>query len=228
MTYQIHIKLLSDATFGRGDGVAGLVDQEVEYDPQTGLPFIRGRTLKGLLVEACADIFFALGEQKVSQAKLDRAAHFLFGGPGSDPQSQAAMHVGPAQLPDILRQAVAADVIARRLRPAEVLDSLTTIRRQTAVDEESGTPDDGSLRAMRVLLKGAELHAPLSFDQALKNGDLPVLPLLAACVASLHRGGTGRNRGRGRLRTRLQKDGSDITADMLAKFRTLTAAPEPA
>lgn len=48
--YSIKIKLLSDTTFGRGDGVAGLVDQEVEHD-QYGFPFLRGRTLKGLLSE---------------------------------------------------------------------------------------------------------------------------------------------------------------------------------
>ncbi|PVE30161.1 hypothetical protein DC030_15410, partial [Enterococcus faecalis] len=59
---EIRLKLLSDATFGRGDGVSGLVDEEVEHDARTGLPLVRGRTLKGLLVEGCADIFYALGE----------------------------------------------------------------------------------------------------------------------------------------------------------------------
>lgn len=225
MTYQIHIELLNDATFGRGDGVAGLVDQEVEHDPQTGLPFIRGRTLKGLLVEACADIFYALGD---TDNELDRAARFLFGEPGSGLKGQASMHVGPAQFPDLLRQAVANDVRAGRLRPADVLDSLSIIRRQTAVDEESGTPDEGSLRAMRALIRGAELDADLYFDGVPENSDLPILPLLAACIASLHRGGTGRNRGRGRLRARLHQDGADITNAQLTKFRTQTAATEPA
>ena len=30
--YKLKIKLLSDTTFGRGDGVAGIADQEVEHD----------------------------------------------------------------------------------------------------------------------------------------------------------------------------------------------------
>ena len=46
-TYYLKMLLLSDTTFGRGDGVAGLIDQEVEHDPN-GFPYLRGRTLKGL------------------------------------------------------------------------------------------------------------------------------------------------------------------------------------
>jgi CRISPR/Cas system CMR subunit Cmr4 (Cas7 group RAMP superfamily) len=53
--YHLKIKLLSDTTFGRGDGVAGLIDQEVEHDAN-GFPYLRGRTLKGLLSEECDNI----------------------------------------------------------------------------------------------------------------------------------------------------------------------------
>ena len=45
-SYQLRLTLLSDATFGSGDGVAGLVDAEVQHD-YVGLPFLGGRTLKG-------------------------------------------------------------------------------------------------------------------------------------------------------------------------------------
>ena len=57
--YTLKIKLLSDTTFGRGDGVAGLVDQEVEHDPY-GFPYLRGRTLKGLLSEECDNLIAIL------------------------------------------------------------------------------------------------------------------------------------------------------------------------
>ena len=43
----LHLKLKSDTTFGRGDGIPGVVDEEVEHNPNTGLPFLRGKTLKG-------------------------------------------------------------------------------------------------------------------------------------------------------------------------------------
>ena len=57
---KMEITLLSDVTFGRGDGVAGLIDAEVEHD-EYGMLYLRGRTLQGLLVEECANIFMRLG-----------------------------------------------------------------------------------------------------------------------------------------------------------------------
>src|SRR6185295_15774685 len=99
MRLQLQLTLSSDATFGRGEGVAGLLDAEVEHD-EYGLPFLRGRTLKGLLVEECANLLFALeGQQSPVIAELERAAHFLFGRAGSTPEDDASMHVSAAQLP---------------------------------------------------------------------------------------------------------------------------------
>jgi len=46
--FYMKIVLKSDATFGRGDGVTGLVDTEVMYD-ELGLPYLGGRAIKGIL-----------------------------------------------------------------------------------------------------------------------------------------------------------------------------------
>lgn len=222
MTLQIHLKLKSDATFGRGDGVAGLVDEEVEHDATIGLPFLRGRTLKGLLAEECANILFALSKQNPSICtKFEQAAKFLFGRSGSTPDDDAHMHVGAAMLPKELRDAVEADVKANppRLTPPQVLESLTAIRRQTAVNEETGAPEEGGLRSMRVVLRDTPFIAQLEFDQ---NPMPEALALLAACVLSLHRAGVGRNRGRGRLVARLcDEHGNDITEDHFRYFQQL-------
>ncbi|MBK8024610.1 MAG: hypothetical protein IPK19_25090 [Chloroflexi bacterium] len=37
----LEVRLISDTTFGRGDGIAGVVDQEVEHDASTGLPIVK-------------------------------------------------------------------------------------------------------------------------------------------------------------------------------------------
>ncbi len=220
MTLQIHLQLKSDATFGRGDGVAGLVDEEVEHDAETGLPFIRGRTLKGLLAEECANILFALNRQNCPEyLRLEQAAKFLFGQAGSTLEDDAMMHVGAGMLPEVLRKAVGADVKSNRLAPADVLESLTAIRRQTAIDDTTGAPDEGSLRSMRVVLRDTPFIAELNFD---RDPDETARALLAACVSSLRRVGTGRNRGRGRLRARLCDDaGNDITDDCFRHFQQL-------
>jgi len=220
MTLQIHLRLRSDATFGRGDGVAGLVDEEVEHDAATGLPFLRGRTLKGLLAEECANILFALSKQKhAAYAQFESAAKFLFGQPGSTLDDDAMMRVGSAMLPEELLKAVEADVKRGELTSADVLESLTAIRRQTAINEETGAPEEGSLRSMRVVLRDTPFIAQLSFDKDPHN---TAKALLAACVLSLRRAGTGRNRGRGRLEARLyDANGNDITDSCFEQFQQL-------
>lgn len=217
---QLHLRLESDATFGRGEGVAGLVDEEIEYDAATGLPFVRGRSLKGLLVEECANLLFAL--QQAKSPELDRlkaAAERLFGRPGGTLEGIAQMHIGPALLPQQLREAVGVAIEEKQLEPSDVLESLTSIRRQTAVDEQHGSPEEGSLRSMRVVLRQTSFWAGLDFAVPPEKDDLA---LLAACVLSSRRAGVGRNRGRGRVRLRLlDEQGSDITMSFFEHFQHL-------
>lgn len=215
-TYKLQLKLLSDATFGRGDGVAGLVDTEVEHDSQ-GLPYLRGRTLKGLLAEECANILFALAQSGTKLEAWEQAAQFLFGRPGSIADDGAGLHIGDATLPTDLCAAIAAELESQK--PAytayEILDALTAIRRQTAMDV-TGRPVDRSLRAMRVILRETVFEAEIIFT------DPPTpeaLALLAACASALRRVGTGRNRGRGRVTIALcDAQGQDVTAVHFERF----------
>ncbi len=215
---KLQIELLSDGTFSRGDGVAGLVDTETAYDEVTGLPLIHGRTLKGLLVEACADVLFALG----SRAKqFNESALFLFGRPGSSAADRAKMHIGHAHLPESFCNAVKDSFADNKndLTKSDVLGALTTIRRQTAVDAESGAPDDGSLRAVRVVLRETAFFAPLHFRE--KPTD-QAWALLAASVAAVRRGGLNRNRGSGKLTMMLlNDDDQDVTDSYLGQFATI-------
>lgn len=220
MEMQIQLKLLSDATFGRGDGVTGLVNEEVEYDPETGLPFLRGRTLKGLLVEECVSILYALEQQNSPVLnKMQEVANFLFGQPGSTLTDDAHMHVAAATVPKELRDAVVADIKGNRLRPIEVLESLTAIRRQTAIGMKTGAPEKGSLRSLRVILRDSTFISYLEFDE---QPNREALALLAACVMSLRRAGTARNRGRGRLQATLHDaQSNDVTMTHMTEFEKL-------
>ena len=204
--YRLKIKLLSDTTFGRGDGVAGLIDQEVEHDP-FGFPYLRGRTLKGLLSEESDNLIAVLSHHKQD---WERVACNLFGTLGSTIGTMGAVHVGDSCLPEDLRQAVAFQIKDETLTKTEVLDSLTTIRRQTSIDPQLGTPDEGSLRSFRVVLRDLCFTVDLIFEKMPSN---EMLSLIAVGSLALRRLGSGRNRGRGHVQCTLHDDanGDDIT-----------------
>jgi len=206
-TFWLKFTLKSDATFGRGDGVAGVVDSEVQHDVY-GLPYLGGRALKGLLGEECANILFALEQQGRAQC-WQAAAHGLFGSPGSQDEDQSLLHVGDARLPEDLCQAIRQGFKRGELTREQVLRSLTAIRRQTAMNVE-GAPQKETLRSMRVTLRETPFQAALTFLAVTTPDDLA---LLAACVKALRRAGTGRNRGRGELAAQLcDAQGQDVTS----------------
>lgn len=214
-TYWLKFTLKSDATFGRGDGVAGMVDSEVQHDSY-GLPYLGGRTIKGLLGEECASILFALRQQGKAQPWY-KAAQRLFGSPGSGEAEQSLMHVGDARMPKELYQAVERGIERGELTREQVLYSLTAIRRQTAMDVETGAPQQETLRSMRVILRETPFEAELSFRVKPTSEDIA---LLAACIKAWRRAGTGRNRGRGELVARLyDAQGNDITDHHFAHFK---------
>lgn len=212
-SYQFTIKLLSDTTFGRGDGVAGLLDQEVEHDA-AGLPYLRGRTLKGLVSETCENLIeqFSTAEKSRWQAIANR----LFGTLGSTAGTIAAAHFGDACLPTVLHDAIAYQISQKSLTATEALGALTTIRRQTAIDPNTGAPDKGSLRAARVICRNHTFTADVQFEQAPTDD---MRSLLAMGAVGLRRIGSGRNRGRGHVRCSLHSaPEGDITLQCLAPF----------
>ncbi|MCP4419883.1 MAG: RAMP superfamily protein [Chloroflexi bacterium] len=200
--YQIQLKLLSDTTFSRGDGVAGLIDREVEHD-EYGLPYLHGRTLKGLLGEEADNLLDAMQQFDEDAANVWRKTrNNLFGTGGSDEKVGANVHYSPAQLPGDLRETIRLTLKKtkdNRLTRQDVLESLTSVRRQTAVNGD-GLPHDGSLRSMRVIVRQTTFTSRLHCSKAL---DKKEIALLSAAVMALHRAGTGRNRGRGHLQADL-------------------------
>ncbi|MBD2433808.1 MULTISPECIES: RAMP superfamily CRISPR-associated protein [Fischerella] len=126
------------------------------------------------------------------------------------------MHVGDACLPDDLREAVAWQIQDKTLTREEVLESLTTIRRQTAIDSQTGTADKGSLRSFRVVIRQLEFKADLLFETQPSD---EMLSILAVGVLALRRVGSGRNRGRGYVRCTLHNHpGEEITQRYVSLF----------
>lgn len=195
-SYTLELELLSDTTPGRGEGVAGLVDAEVQHD-ELGLPVISGRALKGLLVNECAVILHALGQ--THGGEWHDAARALFGERGETDDFTAGLSIGPATVaPDLIAQ-LRGEREEKRPAPEKILSTLTAIRRQTRMNEY-GAPDDQTLRATRVIMRGLTFYAPLLFEQEPTDQQRA---LLAACVLAVRRLGTGRNRGKGRVKVRV-------------------------
>ncbi|HKJ38878.1 MAG TPA: RAMP superfamily CRISPR-associated protein [Anaerolineales bacterium] len=203
---KIRITIQSAATFGRGDGVAGLVDREIEHD-ENGLPYLRGKTLKGLLAESAENIVFALGDDTNWRTAKDT----LFGKPGQGNGTRGTLHLGDATLTEGLRSALQAEIEAKALTAEDILHGLTGIRRQTAMNEY-GAPEHASLRSMRVLLPGVVLEADIHIDDPTDEQ----LSLLTAACLDLRRAGTGRNRGRGHVLVEL--DDASTTKSLFDTF----------
>ena len=211
----LKLQLLSDTTLGRGDGVAGLVDIEVQHD-EYGCPYLQGRTLRGLLVEECANILHAL-ELQNKAVEWTPSAHKLFGNPGSTHEDMAFLKIGDAGLPTDLQHAIRSEVLKGTITPQEVLESLTSIDQQTAMNPMAGAPKDGSLRSLRVILRNTIMISRLTFLGKPEANDLG---LVSACVMALRRMGTSRNRGRGEVLAQLlDLEGNDLGPDYFKFFK---------
>lgn len=195
--WTLEITLLSDTAPGRGEGVAGLLDSEIDHD-ERGLPYLHGRRIKGLLSAQCAEILAALGAQGKDLTAWSQAADSLFGKSGSNQETSAHVAFGHGKLPAIL----SADLMLSKdyFPRAVVLDALTTIRRQTTVDLASGSAKDKSLRATRVIRRNLVFASEIIF---MGKPDAKTVGLLAACATSMRHIGMRRWRGMGLVKARL-------------------------
>lgn len=192
----LRIELLSDATFSRGEARPGVVDIEIEHDDY-GLPFIGGRTVRGLL----RDSWLSMHEHF---PELAQAAIRVLGRNRALDES-CRLRIGDALLPKALRNAVRGALERNqesRLAPETILAALTSIRYQTAEDRGTGAPAEQTLRSSRVALHGLYFDASLVWlnDYAPTADDRR---LLALCALATRHGGLLRNRGRGHIRVTL-------------------------
>jgi CRISPR-associated protein Csx10 len=203
--FYLEMTLLSEACFAGGaGGSAGAVDVDLDLDPRSKLPIVRGRILKGLLVEELAGILRTLEPQK--EGPWHAAAGDAFGRPAAAEHALVSFRDG--RLPDALRQAVHAQ--GNQWPPGEVLEALSGIRQQTKMNGQTGAPEPHSLRSTRVLRAGLRFRFPVHHRRPLDERQQALIAGSAACVrhAGLHR-----NRGWGEVQVRvLDSTGVDVTA----------------
>lgn len=202
----IRMELLSDALPGSGEGLAGIIDLDITHD-EHGLPYIPARRLKGLLLESARHL------QDAGIIANDISA--LFGYPGQG--VGASLHVGNGcvdgedQYRDLLDWAAEDSAAKTLLSPAAVLDYFTYLRSRTAIDEETGTARDDTLRTVRVLRRmPPETETPLAF---VFRVDCPaVWERDLAVVCKVTRSfGVSRSRGLGSIRLTYDKVANNTT-----------------
>ncbi len=216
MKVTLEMTLLSDTCFSSGlAGRLGDTDLEIEHDPETGLPVLRGRTLKGLLMEELALILKALEPSGPGAWHLE--AQLLLGHSGAVTGGRLFLEDG--QLPPSLVAWVKGEIDQRTgnnrhpFRSQEVLRALTVMRCQTRIESSTGAAEPTSLRSTRLLRAGLELHCPLQVQGVLSSRQRA---LLAASTLALRRVGVHRNRGWGRVSARLvDEGGQEVTEEWL-------------
>ena len=185
----IQIELLSDAAFSRGEGTAGVVDIEVEHD-ELGLPFLGGKTLRGLLHDTWLSMQYCFPE-------LNLLADRIFGS-DADFDENSILRIGDAVVDSETRNWIEAAVSRQShpICPKMVLEVLTDIRQQTSEERSTGAPAETTLRSIRVIIRGLKLQSPLYWLAEPTDEELRCLSL--ALLATRY-AGLGRNRGRGHI-----------------------------
>lgn len=171
VTLIYQIEFFSNWHCGSGLAAGADVDALVIKDRQ-GLPYVPGRTLKGLLREAAENLF-------PDEDNLSR----LFGISGDmDGHQTGCLFFSNASLPEDE---------SRYIEATNLSSYLFQTFASTAIDEKTGLADEHSLRKIETVipctLKGEIRNVPDGNENLLKDA-----------MAFIKRMGTGRNRGYGR------------------------------
>lgn len=193
---KLKMELLSDALPGSGEGLAGIIDADVNYD-DCGLPYIPAKRLKGILREAAFDL---RDVNKLTDAQVSA----LFGKTGQE--RGMGFRLSDGYLPDYPQLRAFLKECSKN-KPCQkeygsvfhrqaVLDFYSYTRSQTAIEDEGesvGVAKETSLRTFRVLKKGLTFECEC---ESLSKDDLENLNLICAVT---RRFGSSRTRGLGAI-----------------------------
>jgi len=177
------------------------IDADVKYD-KYGLPYISGKTFKGLLRESAIEVCEMLGKTGV-----DAIIDSLFGKGGG---GNGVLMFSNLKVPNY------SDVVselgnAPELSPHFVKTYFTTVIKQTTINDE-GIAADKSLRTYRLISKGQ------SFEGIIENYNNVSKDILDNAILNLRYIGTRRNRGFGKVKIR------EIASTPIVKPSSITAA----
>ncbi len=191
MEIKVKVKALSPIQLSSGQADVN-VDAEVVHD-QYGLPYFPARRLKGLLYESAVEVCEmaeTAGMCFVDRKTIGELFGHALNGKVQLTVEDLRLHEYETVKNDL---EYLEDRYPEFIRKEDVLQEFTSIRFQTAIDKETGTALDGSLRNIRVVDADTEFTGIWTIE----NAEPRHLQALALAMQNLSSAGGNRNRGFG-------------------------------
>jgi CRISPR/Cas system CSM-associated protein Csm3 (group 7 of RAMP superfamily) len=207
MNRSITIHFLSNWLLSSGLGDGSLADAVLIRDTN-GIPYIPGRTLKGLLCEAAREL--ALARPELSSLHKNIFGTASESGQKKEIGQQGLIRVGRAELDPEIRDLLLSCEPAQR---TIFVSDMTAIRYQTAIDRETNSSQPHSLRSLECGIAGLSFYADIILDIKVDTGWADTW--LRAVCSLVRAMGTGRNRGLGRCHIHSPEWNGKLTLPML-------------
>lgn len=210
--YRMEVKVKSFFQPGSGEGWSSLIDSDIVFDGY-GLPLLPARRLKGLLRESAMEVK-EMSELSGLALFQESDIDALFGTP---------YQAGLLSIYDFRLKEVAAtipwlewafDRYHKIVSAEAVLDAFTTVRQQTAI-QDNGIARDNSLRTIRVLNPGRVF----SGEVEVRSKEPVFGQVLALACANLRRAGSMRNRGFGFIECTLFAGDKNLTSEVITELQ---------
>jgi CRISPR/Cas system CSM-associated protein Csm3 (group 7 of RAMP superfamily) len=179
------ISFLSEWHAGAGLSSGAEADSVVIKD-KNNLPYLPGKTIKGLLKDALMDI-----QDVQPNSDVLSQINILFGNENKDKSTNSGiLFFSNAELPEIQKNEIS----------VEMSDYLYRIQAATKLNE-NGVAENGSLRTMEVTIP-LDLEGYISSEEELTEQQIELLQKAMQWTRSI---GVNRNRGLGRCQIQIQK-----------------------
>lgn len=213
--YDITIELLSDACPSSGKVMNTLVDIDIEFD-EYGLPFVKGKTFKGLCRESAIQLM-ELGYKDLNGATITK----IFG----DTKKEGVIDwnnlriEGYSQLVDTITtlNAILSNEGKNVVNPIRILDTITHIRTRNEINHKTGAAKKNSLIKMRVINGGTRLQTSITVNDNIKKN------IIEDIINNVTRFGESRTRGFGKIKATLHNVSSDNSANVQQQKTTNNA-----
>lgn len=216
MKYTLKLCTLSDTLIGSALSYGTIIDNDIVFDAK-GLPYIPAKRVKGLLRNAASDLLLTDGYKTLFPMD-ETIVETFYGKIGSnDPTpSMIFQNLRLEQYQGIdLWMDYLGDKYAYEINNPLVRQFFTEIRTQTAIDPQTQTAKEHSLRSSRVLKKGFEFSGEIFVCD--DNED--IRDLLGISCLLVDRIGSKRNRGFGKVKLDLlDESGSSVCSALERKL----------